>query len=307
MSGYLDLLFPILFKYILKNPSFFEKGIGNEKEIQGLVSTKFRSISSLSAPASLLDSDTNTFLSPVSSDLPKGTQTAEFQIIGDLSKCRAIVVHLPATGDQGFSLRREKYAKPLYQQHNIGSVLLMASYYAKRKPKGQSGFALQTVEDIARQSYSIVAEAVYIIDSLRKKYPNTPVGVTGVSYGGSMAGLAGLLSPHDIAVSTLVPADRPVFLDGVLRKTLPQSLLKKKEAVLKGIFDKMTFDPNLEVDAKYAKERKKRMSYVQVSADNDGFIPALSSERAYAAMSRAKSNVASSLHRLNGGHASSIW
>ena len=42
------------------------------------------------------------------------------------------MVHLAATGDEGFSLRREYIAKPLLEK-GIASVVLQVPFYGKRR------------------------------------------------------------------------------------------------------------------------------------------------------------------------------
>lgn len=88
------------------------------------------------------------FKSPLSGLFPpfKALDTAYIEVVkpAQESKIKAVMVLFPATGDQGFEYRRERFAMPLAKQ-GIASVSLMIPYYGARKPMEQHEHYLRTV------------------------------------------------------------------------------------------------------------------------------------------------------------------
>lgn len=67
-------------------------------------------------------------------------------------------IHLAATGDEGFSMRRNFIAAPLLKE-NIASLILQIPFYGKRRIPGQRGYALSHLDHMPQQSLGCVAEA----------------------------------------------------------------------------------------------------------------------------------------------------
>mmetsp|Transcript_38494 Transcript_38494/g.61754 ORF Transcript_38494/g.61754 Transcript_38494/m.61754 type:complete len:305 (+) Transcript_38494:273-1187(+) len=262
-----------------------------------------------------VDEKEGVFLSPYAKHLPDEVKQARFAVVGSLEDSEGIVLHLPATGDEGYGLRRKRYAMPLYKKHKIASMLLMAPYYKYRRSTRQTSFEIPSIQDLGQQSNAIVTEAVALLKWARSKCPGKPLGVTGVSYGGSMSCLAALLAPMDLAVSLLVPADRPVFLDSVLKSAVsPEVLRDGREKKLKRIFDSMSvagFYEQLEEHRRISApsspaSAQRKLVLVEMMGSHDNIVPSWSARAVFKTMSKARGVIASELHEWPGGHASSI-
>jgi hypothetical protein len=161
------------------------------------------------------------------------------------------VIHLPATGDEGFGRRRELFAKPLINK-GISSIILQVPFYGKRKYPGQKGAGLLKLEHSAQQSLGTVTEALALVAWLREtKKHKGPISLTGISYGGAMAALAGCLCPYDIAIVSMVPSHGPAppFLDGALAKTVSFGAFERGRDEVREHLNKMdlqTFQEEIE-------------------------------------------------------------
>lgn len=103
-----------------------------------------------------------------------------------------LVVHFPATGDEGYSMRTAFYAAPLASQSGVASILLSMAYYGKRRPtswanKVNGPATFQTFSQVVKMSQSVIDEGVALLHWL--KSPRSSGGlalegqvcVTGVS------------------------------------------------------------------------------------------------------------------------------
>jgi hypothetical protein len=54
-----------------------------------------------------------------------------------ISTHKPVVLHYAGTGDQGYTRRRVILAKPLMNEHKIGSVIIENPFYGTRRPKEQ--------------------------------------------------------------------------------------------------------------------------------------------------------------------------
>lgn len=197
-AGLLDPLFAVL---TLKKKSFFFEGPGDVE--------KFRSVLLKLKPYSYgipqnvtleewrASGDAlcamGSFESPISADLPEmeNIRRVRFQIVvpkqgfeAALSANMPFVIHLPATGDEGFGRRREMIAKPLLQR-GVASILLQIPFYGQRRFPGQTGPGLMFLQHISEQSLGATMEAIALASWIKSLTSNkSPIGFTGVSYGG---------------------------------------------------------------------------------------------------------------------------
>jgi len=130
-----------------------------------------------------------------------------------------------------------------------------------------------------------------------------------------MSCLAALLAPMDLAVSVLVPADRPVFLDSVLKSAVSTEVLRDgREKKLKQIFDSMSvagFYERLEEHRQSSRpsssaSAQRKLVLVEMMGSNDNIVPSWSAHAVYKTMSKARGVIESELHEWPGGHASNI-
>eukprot|EP01122_Echinamoeba_exundans_P005862 TRINITY_DN16032_c0_g1_i1.p1 TRINITY_DN16032_c0_g1~~TRINITY_DN16032_c0_g1_i1.p1 ORF type:complete len:371 (+),score=32.78 TRINITY_DN16032_c0_g1_i1:12-1124(+) len=252
------------------------------------------------------------FTSPVAEFLPneKNIHTAHFQIIvpaaGGLDAAieagMPFVIHLPATGDEGFGRRRELFAKPLLSK-GISSIILQVPFYGKRKHPGQKGAGLLKLEHSAQQSLGAVTEALALAAWLRlTKNHKGPIGLTGISYGGAMAALAGCLCPFDVAIVSMVPSHGPAppFLDGALARTVKFDAFTRGRDEVRAHLDKMDLQ-SFQEEIEARKSHKAKRAYIQLTARHDKYIPSYSADVLFKSMSQL-TNATAERRELDGGH-----
>lgn len=139
-----------------------------------------------------------------------------------------ILIQLPATGDEGFFIRRFLLAKPLARDHGIVSIIVQLPFYGLRRRPEQSSYTLYEVDDMPKQSLAAVMETNAILNWLTRD-PNRfqgKLGVTGVSFGGSMTGLSSVMMDGQnisrIAIIAHIPANSPddAYVLGALSHTI---------------------------------------------------------------------------------------
>lgn len=96
----------------------------------------------------------------------------------------AVVVHLAATGDHGFSRRLLAYALPLATRHNIASVILESPFYGARKPSFQNRSKLKTLSDLMLLGKATIEESLYVLKWLETEEGMGSLVMSGVSMGG---------------------------------------------------------------------------------------------------------------------------
>lgn len=126
-----------------------------------------------------------------------------------------VLIQIPATGDEGFYIRHMLLAKPLARDHNIVSFILQLPYYGERRRPEQTSYTLYEVDDTPKQCLAAVMETNALINWLTRA-PNSfqgKIGITGVSFGASMAGLSSVVLDGEnvprIAVISHMPANSP--------------------------------------------------------------------------------------------------
>lgn len=130
-----------------------------------------------------------------------------------------VCLHFAATGDEGLARRRWAMALPLARR-GIGALLLENAFYGGRRPPGQRGFRLRHVSDLWAMCAATIREGLALVRWLCEERRG-PVGVTGVSMGGSMAAAVAAFSGAPLAV---VPCITPhsgaaVFAEGLLARS----------------------------------------------------------------------------------------
>lgn len=160
------------------------------------------------------------FVSPSADRQPEESRDAVIELIEPRGEDRPpICVLLAATGEEGFFLRR-RFALGLAER-GIASVLLENPFYGARRPRGQLGPVIRTVEAQFAMNLATVAEARALLVWLRRR-GHELVGVSGYSQGGIMAAFAASLSDFPVAA---VPrgsgsAAAPIFTNAALSRRI---------------------------------------------------------------------------------------
>ncbi|KAI9026802.1 hypothetical protein DFJ74DRAFT_661893 [Hyaloraphidium curvatum] len=152
----------------------------------------------------------------------------------------ALVIHLPATGEQTHALRLDI---PFHLARTRGwcSIVPIAAFYGSRRPVGQVQHHIRTVAGFLAQSLSIMTEAAHLASLAESLFPKAVVGITGFSWGAAMAGCAGLISSAmlpsrgtvgRLAVVPYVGSCSPTpFVDGILQNDIDwEALLRDSRA-----------------------------------------------------------------------------
>jgi hypothetical protein len=143
--------------------------------------------------------------------LPECSRRARVQLALPAGPLRGVVLHLAATGDEGFRLRL-RLAAPLLRR-GIGALVLENAFYGARRPRRQIGPAVRTVSDLYLMGAATLQEGRALLRWLRERRFGA-VGVTGFSMGGQMAAMVGATVPFPAAVIPIAPTCSP---DSVLR------------------------------------------------------------------------------------------
>jgi hypothetical protein len=172
------------------------------------------------------------FASPFPGELlPEESRTGWIELIGPPRGGVPAVIHFASTGDQGFGRRRGWMAEPLARA-GIASLILENPYYGRRRPAAQPGYRLLHVSDLLSMGAATVLEGAALAALLRERGFG-PVGVSGVSMGGSMAAMAGALGSavlgSHVPVAACLAAHSPeaVFVDGLLSRYCDWRVLKE--------------------------------------------------------------------------------
>jgi hypothetical protein len=160
--------------------------------------------------------------SPVA--LPRESLTAAFELWLPRREHRgAMCVLLATTAEEGF-LRRRIFSRRLLAE-GVGVLLLENPFYGSRRPSGQMGPAIRTVEEQFAMNLATVDEARALLAWLRQSY--SPVGVSGYSQGGFMSAFAAALVDFEVvavprgAGTSAVPVfTRSAMSEGIAWPTL---------------------------------------------------------------------------------------
>jgi len=165
--------------------------------------------------------------------LPERSKMAYFQAVlprrylsGDY---RPVCIHLAGTGDHGFWRRQKFLAKPLAEEHGIGSIILENPFYGKRKPKEQLRSSLLNVSDLFVMGGALILECAVLLHWASRE-GHGPLALTGISMGGHMASLAACSWPLPVALIPCLSwtSASGVFTQGVLSGAINWQLLKNQ-------------------------------------------------------------------------------
>ncbi len=235
------------------------------------------------------------FPSPAAHRLPHESSVVEAELLlpsgGETSSA---CLMLAATGEEGF-LRRRRFAAPLVAR-GVAVLSLENPFYGARRPRGQLGPVLRTVEEQFAMNLSTVDEARALLEWLRREgFRN--VGVSGYSQGGVMAAFAGALSAFPVACVPRGAADaaRTIFMDSALSRSVDWTALARDSGGDKAARDR--FERYLDPVrlSRHAPPLRPECAIV-VGSLHDGFVPAAESEALHAHW------VGSELRMLESGH-----
>lgn len=162
--------------------------------------------------------------------LPPASQNAFVELLlpNNASRKTPICIHFAATGDEGFTRRRQALASPLLRE-GIGSLILENPYYGRRRPPGQHKKMLNCVSDLWAMGAAAVEEGRSLMQWLRRQgYEH--LGVCGVSMGGSMAARVATLEEKPVAMIGCITAHSAsaVFTEGILKNFLAWDVLNRE-------------------------------------------------------------------------------
>lgn len=172
------------------------------------------------------------FSSPMAAFLASACHVGEFDLVmPSKGVVRACVLILPGTGDSTYAFRRHTLAEPL-SESGIASILLMPAYVGSRRPASQFLHYVSTVEGFCLQSSAVIIEGLALLGWARDKFPGALLAVTGLSWGGGMAGIIGCIAKgYDLAiVPCLTSAGADVLVTGGLRFEIAFGKLVTEEA-----------------------------------------------------------------------------
>jgi len=221
------------------------------------------------------------FLSPYNLlPLPQESKKAFFELAlpRDASANTPICLHLAATGDEGFSRRRELFAIPLLKS-GIGSLILENPYYGRRRPAGQEKKMLHCFSDLVAMGGAAAEEGRSLLRWLREEGYHK-LGVCGISMGGSIAARVAVLEESPVAVIGCLTAHSAgvVFTEGVLSRYLAWDVLNRelgKEEKALGFIRELLDVTNL---TRLPAPRKPEAAFL-VAAGSDAYVPRYSAAR----------------------------
>ena len=151
--------------------------------------------------------------------LPAECRTCYFRLIQPEpdSPC-PVYLQMATSGEEGYRAREANFAIPLLDKRH-GSLILEHPFLGRRRPSGQHSTRLGQVSDFLLLGGTAVEEARSLLQWLRTK-GYRQLGITGVSIGGHLAALAGVLTGFDVAIVPYVAPHSavPVFSEGLLKQ-----------------------------------------------------------------------------------------
>lgn len=139
---------------------------------------------------------------------------------------RLVVLH-PAWNDEDYSTR-SRIARDLLD-HGIASIMIQHPLYGDRRRGTAVDYPVPRVSDFCMMGRAAVVEGRSLVTELHGH--GYRVGVAGYSMGGNIAGFVASLVNVPVAITAVAAAYAagPVFLDGVLRHTIPWDALGGKD------------------------------------------------------------------------------
>jgi pimeloyl-ACP methyl ester carboxylesterase len=215
------------------------------------------------------------FLSPYSDmPLPRESEQAFFEMVMPRKAMpeTPVCIHLAATGDEGFSRRRQFFALPLLK-YGIGSVILENPWYGRRRPAGQQKKMLNHFSDLAAMGGAAAEEGRSLLFWLKKQgYKKT--GICGVSMGGSIAARVAALEESPVAMIGCLAAHSAgaVFTEGLLSRYLAWDVLDQELGSGEQAREFMREFLDVTNLTRLPAPRKPGASFL-VAAKNDGYVP----------------------------------
>jgi hypothetical protein len=217
-------LLDILFGLAARGPRFFPDGWGDRALCDALVPASLlhrppsRLAVTLGPPYEALGGTLveGSFESP-EKRLPRCARTARIQVLLPRGPLRGAVLHLAASGDQGFAMRL-RFAAPLLAR-GLGAIVLENALYGARKPERQARHVIRSVAELQLMGSATFQEGRALLRWAHEVLGAPRVGVTGFSMGGQMAAMVGASMPTPVAVVPVAATCSPdsVLRDGVLR------------------------------------------------------------------------------------------
>lgn len=329
-SYLLGLLDELLVTYMRIKTKSFAGGVGCEKAYHASNHTMLTITPEEILPENVhLDSwqdrgriktTTGHFSSPIAHNLPResGIDKVHFEIVISsdtdfetvVKEGRPIIIHLPATGDEGFDERRFFFADPLAVEHGITSILVLVPFYGARRLKGQSTYALDKVEYFSGQCLGAVMESNALVQWLTQTLGfSGKLGFTGVSFGGSMSALSSLFCPIPHVAISHIPANGPAdaYVLGALSKTVDWSLFDNGKKTVAELLKTMDIgDASLWVQEHFTREENSqkhpRRVFMQLSGKHDRYIPKHRADKLFRRMKALPNMQYAEYQELPGGH-----
>eukprot|EP00928_Gymnodinium_smaydae_P096578 TRINITY_DN8562_c0_g3_i1.p1 TRINITY_DN8562_c0_g3~~TRINITY_DN8562_c0_g3_i1.p1 ORF type:complete len:366 (-),score=35.69 TRINITY_DN8562_c0_g3_i1:64-1161(-) len=251
------------------------------------------------------------FETPFANMLPEECSKCTFELITPRSQHTwACMVHFPGTGDQSYAYRRHSLAVPLAKE-GVASILVTAPFYGDRRPRAQWMHYVSTVERFAKQSGSLIMEGLTLLDWARSRFPAATLGVTGLSWGGSMTIAVGFhAKKHSLAIVPCLPSASPeVIVTGALRNEIDLKCLAAERPgtdpaeQLREFLRSFGFHDSQRMAASLPDCGGKK-AVLQISAAHDTFVPPSHGREAFEHVSTLDS--AAELKWISGGHFSSF-
>lgn len=258
------------------------------------------------------------FPSPIVAYLPplhENVKQCEIEIVTPQNKTfqdvlkegSPIVIFLPATGDEGFSMRRSLYSTPLARDHGISSILVQLPYYGKRRLPDQATYAMDKLQYYSGQSLAAVMEGNILVRWLREEQGfHGKIAFSGLSYGGSMAALANIFCKYSVASIAFVPANSPndAYVEGEMARTVQWHMFPNGKQDASDLFTIMDIGKTSirEKDTPILPNEPKKV-YLQISAVYDRYIPLKCADFMYYGMQQLRNLAYSKLIYIPGGHA----
>jgi dienelactone hydrolase len=221
------------------------------------------------------------FESPAARRLPRESRNMDAELLLPArGEAAAACLMLAATGEEGFA-RRRRFAAPLVSE-GIAVLSLENAFYGSRRPRGQLGPVLRTVEEQFAMNLSTVDEARALLLWLRSE-GFSRVGVSGYSQGGVMAAFAGALSSFPVACVPRGAGDRAqvIFMESALSRSVNWAALARdagSDREAREYFQRCLEPVRLSRHAPPLAPA----SAIIVGSRHDGFVPATESEALHA-------------------------
>lgn len=215
------------------------------------------------------------FFSPyVGLPLPLESRKAVFEFAAplEISPETPVCIHLAATGDEGFSRRRQFFALPLLKC-GIASLILENPYYGRRRPAGQQKKMLNNFSDLVAMGGAAAEEGRSLVRWLREE-GYEKIGVCGVSMGGSIAARAAALEEQPVAVIGCLTAHSAsvVFTEGLLSRYLAWDALDREMGKRGSAIEFMKKYLDMTNLTRLPAPRKPAAAFL-VAATRDGYVP----------------------------------